>query len=53
MASMTGPEMSPTSRNRRRAKVLAWRALLGAAYGAGGLVVTLLTQWLIASPWTR
>lgn len=33
------------SRRRRRAKLLVWRAALGAAYTAGGVAVTLAGKW--------
>lgn len=36
-----------TSRSRRRVKVLAWRAALGAAYTAGGVAVTFIGRWLL------
>ncbi|MEV5774227.1 hypothetical protein AB0L49_23705 [Streptomyces antimycoticus] len=32
---------------RRRVRALIWRAMLGAAYTAGGAVVTLAAKWAI------
>ncbi|MFM9625113.1 hypothetical protein ACKI14_45235 [Streptomyces turgidiscabies] len=57
MTHPTGPAAVPPEaaryaravrRLRRRAKSLAWRALLGAAYAAGGLLITLGLKWFIA-----
>ncbi|MFD7753283.1 hypothetical protein [Streptomyces sp. NPDC059757] len=36
-------------RYRRRAKVLLWRAALGAAYAIGTGVVTIAVHWIVAS----
>ncbi|MER5184788.1 hypothetical protein ABT009_41975 [Streptomyces sp. NPDC002896] len=36
-------------RYRRRAKVLLWRAALGAAYAIGTGVVTIAVHWIVTS----
>ncbi|ELP69514.1 hypothetical protein PV735_46650 [Streptomyces turgidiscabies] len=57
MTHPTGPAAVPPEsarqprtvwRLRRRAKLLAWRAMMGAAYAAGGLLITLALQWFFA-----
>lgn len=45
MSNTTEPR-SGFARHHRRVKQVTWRAVLGAAYAVGGLVVTMGLPWL-------